>query len=48
MIFQSGDIAKVINMPERTGMNGWIGTVMLRDSMTLRRNIKLKYALKVS
>jgi hypothetical protein len=42
MIFQSGDIIKVVNLPERTGMNGWIGNVERFDDATQKYKIKVR------
>jgi hypothetical protein len=42
MIFQSGDIIKVVNLPERTGMNGWIGCVERFDDATQKYKIEVR------
>jgi hypothetical protein len=42
MIYQSGDIVKVVNLPERTGMNGWIGGIERFDDATQKYKIEVR------
>jgi hypothetical protein len=41
-MFQSGDVIKVVHMPERTGMNGWIGSVERFDDATQKYKIQVR------
>jgi hypothetical protein len=40
--YQSGDVVRVVNLPERTGMNDWIGSVERFDEDTQKYKIEVR------